>query len=322
MSPSVFVNPRVTVAICTWNRCDLLRQTLEALTRLRVPTQLTWELLVVNNASTDATDQVIAEFAGRLPIRGTHESQAGLSHARNRALRESRSDLLLFTDDDVIVDENWLTEFVDAATRNPQAAAFGGPIEPWFPSRIDPVYLQAFPIVASGFCGIDHGSNERFLKHDEDVYGACMGFRRSQMRGLTFDPELGCLRDSGRVGEEVDLLARLRDAGGRVLWVPTMKLRHYVDPGRATLPYLRRYHDQKGQLWVRSLGVPEGAQVLGAPRWLWRKAAEAQLRSVWYAVTRRRVPSLEQRRRYWWLKGMIKGCRNYYSLKGPSASHA
>jgi glycosyltransferase involved in cell wall biosynthesis len=320
MSAPAFVNPRITVAICTWNRCDLLRQTLEGLTRLKVPSHLTWELLVVNNNSTDDTDAVVAQFADRLPIRVTHESQAGLSHARNCAMAEARADLLLFTDDDVLVDPNWLTAFADAAARAPQVAAFGGPVEPWFPSRIDSVIMQAFPIVASGFCGIDHGPNERMLKDDEEVYGACMGFRRSQLHGLTFNTTIGPVGASAAVGDETDFLSRLREAGGRVVWVPKMKLRHYVDPGRATLPYLRKYHDQKGQQWVRSLGVPEGAQVLGAPRWLWRKAAEAQLRSMWYAIIQRRVPSLEQRRRYWWLKGMIKGCRN--SLKGPTASHA
>jgi glycosyltransferase involved in cell wall biosynthesis len=320
MSAAPFVKPRITVAICTWNRCALLRQTLEGMTRLNVPANLSWELLVVNNDSSDETDLCIAEFAGRLPIRGTHEPQAGLSHARNRALKEARADLLAFTDDDVMVEPGWLAAFADAASRYPQVAAFGGPIEPWFPARIDPEFLQAFPIVASGFCGIDHGPAELFLKPDEDIYGASMGFRRSQLGGLTFDPTLGAIGTSGRVGEEVDFLTRLRAAGGLVLWVPGMRLRHYVDPGRATLPYLKRYHDQKGQLWVRNLGVPEGAQVLGAPRWLWRKAAEARVRSVWYAITRRRVPSLEQRRRYWWLKGMIKGCRN--ALKAPTASHA
>ncbi len=321
MSAAPKVNPRITVAICTWNRCTLLRQTLERMaTHLEVPANLPWELIIVNNNCTDDTDSVASQFIGRLPIRVVHEPQAGLCNARNRALVEARADLLLFTDDDVLVEPGWLTAFADAAARNPTAAAFGGVIEPWFPARIDPVYLEAFPIVASGFCGIDHGPTEQYLKDDEDVYGACMGFRRSQLRGLTFDPTIGGVGANAAVGDEVEFLGRLRTAGGRVLWVPTMRLRHYVDPRRATLPYLRKYHDQKGQLWVRNLGVPEGTQVLGAPRWLWRKAAEAQIRSVWYAIMRRRVPSLEQRRRYWWLKGMIKGCRA--ALKGPTASHA
>jgi hypothetical protein len=90
-----------------------------------------------------------------------------------------------------------------------------------------------------------------------------------------------------------------------------------VDPRRATLEYLARYHDQKGQAWVRNLGVPEGTQFLGAPRWLWREAAQAWVRSRVRGASRQRVPALVEQRRFWWLKGMIKECR-----RTPSATHA
>jgi hypothetical protein len=82
------------------------------------------------------------------------------------------------------------------------------------------------------------------------------------------------------------------------------------DPRRTTLPYLARYHDQKGQLWVRNLGLQEEAALfLGAPRWLWRNAATALLKSYAHTASLKRVPALVERRRYWWLKGMIKECR-------------
>jgi glycosyltransferase involved in cell wall biosynthesis len=299
----------VTVAICTWNRCALLQQTLEQMTRLIVPAELRWEVLVVNNRSTDATADTVRAFAGRLPIRMVDEPQAGLSHARNRALEASDADLLLFTDDDVMVEPSWLTAFVEAAARHPDAAGFGGPIAPWFRDPIDPIIVEAFPIVASGFCGLDHGEPERALAPTDEIYGACMGFRRARLGGLAFDPTLGPVESTGRVGDETDFLTRLRARGEQVIWVPTMRLQHYVDPKRATMGYLRRYHDQKGQLWVRNLGVPEGTRFLGAPRWLWRKAGEAWVKSCVRAASRQRVQALVERRRYWWLKGMIKACR-------------
>lgn len=301
--------PIVTVAICTWNRSALLRQTLEQMTRLSVAEGVRWELLVVNNRSTDDTAEVVATFADRLPIRLVDEWQPGLSHARNRALDESRAELLLFTDDDVMVEPGWLTAFIASAARHREAAGFGGPIEPWFPEPIDPTIVAAFPVVASGFCGLDHGPVERELKKDEEIYGACMGFRRSRLDGMRFDPALGALESTGRVGEETDFLLRLTARGARIVWVPAMRLRHYVDPKRTTLTYLKRYHDQKGQLWVRNVGVPEGTSFLGAPRWLWRKAAQAWVNACVASAARRRVPALVERRRYWWLKGMIKECR-------------
>ena len=99
---------RVTIAICTWNRCDLLRQTLERMTGLMQPPGTEWELLVVNNNCTDGTDQVLSGFEGRLPLRRVFESRPGQSNARNAAVGAARGEFILWTDDDVLVDPNWL----------------------------------------------------------------------------------------------------------------------------------------------------------------------------------------------------------------------
>ena len=75
----------VTVAICSLNHAESLRRTLESLAVMEVP-DLDWEVLVVNNGCTDHTDQVIAAFADRLPMRCEVEPERGLSRARNRAV--------------------------------------------------------------------------------------------------------------------------------------------------------------------------------------------------------------------------------------------
>jgi glycosyltransferase involved in cell wall biosynthesis len=79
---------RITIAICTWNRCDLLRRTLQRLTEIAVPDSVAWDVLVVNNNSSDRTEEAIDAFRGALPLRSVFEPQPGLSHARNRALSE------------------------------------------------------------------------------------------------------------------------------------------------------------------------------------------------------------------------------------------
>ncbi len=76
----------ITVAICTLNRDKLLRLTLKSVAAMRLPADLDWELVVVNNGCTDRTDEIIAAFAGRLPVRREFEPQRGISNARNRAV--------------------------------------------------------------------------------------------------------------------------------------------------------------------------------------------------------------------------------------------
>ena len=110
----------------------ILGRTLEQMTLLRIPAEVEWELLVVNNNSTDDTDVVAERFADRLPLRLLQEPTAGKSHALNRAVREASGEYLLFTDDDVLVDEEWIAAYTCAFRRWPDAAIFGGPIRPWF----------------------------------------------------------------------------------------------------------------------------------------------------------------------------------------------
>ena len=123
---------QITVAICTWNRCALLRQALEQMTKLSIPPDVQWELLVVDNNSTDATPDVTNSFESRLPIRRIFEPKAGKSYALNRAISEASGDYILWTDDDALVDKLWLTAYCTAFKRWPDAAIFGGPVEPTF----------------------------------------------------------------------------------------------------------------------------------------------------------------------------------------------
>jgi hypothetical protein len=265
----------VSVAICTWNRSDMLRQTLARMTQLVVPNSQEWELLIVDNNCTDETSSVIQSFAGRLPIRVLRELAPGLSHARNRALKETRSDLLLWTDDDVLVDEHWLTEFVSAARRFPDAAAFGGVIEPWFLEEPDPDLRAAFPSLAMGFCGLDHERPCGPMPDGTFVFGANMGYRRELIQGMNFDVNLGTSPSSAIGGDEVDFLQQIRSRNGTVVWWPAMRVKHCVAPPRATLAYLKDFSFGKGLEFVASIRSVGEALWLGAPRWLWREWARA-----------------------------------------------
>jgi glucosyl-dolichyl phosphate glucuronosyltransferase len=269
---------RLTVAICTWNRCELLRQSLEEMTKLVVPPDLAWELLVVNNNCTDATDEVIASFAGRLPIRGLHEPTPGLSNARNRAVSEASGDYLVWTDDDVLVDHDWLTAYREAFERLPDGAVFGGPIAPWFPNTPPRWLEQVWHRVAAAYASIDHGAGLVTFDERRLPFGANMAVRTDVQRRFPFDPERGVRPGSRMGGEEIDVVRRAMAAGGGGYWVPAARVRHYIPPDRQTLRYLRRYYYAHG-LYVGRYEMPERyPTVLGRPRWLFRTTAMSELR--------------------------------------------
>lgn len=299
----------VTVAICTWNRAGLLDQTLLRMQELRIPTGLSWELLIVNNNCTDNTDAIIEKHSAKLPIRRLLEKRQGHSNARNCAIDNARGELIVWTDDDVDPDLGWLSAAVEAFSRHPDAAAVGGPIEPWFATDPDPDLMAAFRELRIGYCGVDHGPAERWLESHEAIYGANMAFRRSSVEGLRFDPRTG---RNGMIlsnGDDVTYVAAVRNRGGKVFWAPSMRLRHYVDPHRMTLQYLERFNRDNARLEVLTNPGGPFSTLFGIPRWLIRQYATAVARTWLFRLACRRQDRLRALREKWTLRGRIAGYR-------------
>ena len=101
---------RVSVILCTYNRCESLRTALQSVAACRFPESTPWEVLVVDNNSKDQTPAVVEEFVQQYPgrFRYLFEPQPGKSHALNSGIQEARGDILAFMDDDVTVDPGWL----------------------------------------------------------------------------------------------------------------------------------------------------------------------------------------------------------------------
>ena len=142
----------LTIALCTWNRSKVLEKALHAFTQLVRPAGLHWEVVVVDNNSTDDTGDVLAAFQGRLPLRPVCEPTPGASHARNRAVSEARGEAMLWTDDDAVVDPGWMTSYAQALAANPGVALFGGPIEPLFEVPPPAWLVGGWDSVAGALC--------------------------------------------------------------------------------------------------------------------------------------------------------------------------
>jgi glycosyltransferase involved in cell wall biosynthesis len=267
----------LTVAVCTWNRAKLLDQTLERMRHLRVPPGVEWELLVVNNNCTDDTDAVIARHAGHLPLRRLLETKQGHSNARNCAIDHARGDLLIWTDDDVRVDPDWLEAYAAAAGRWPDAAYFGGRIRPWYEVE-PPDWIRANASLLEGFLVTrDLGDTERPFEGGEHPFGANMAFRTHVLRRFRFDPQLGKVRDLNTIADETELLRRIGEGGMYGVWVPSAGLDHFFPRERMNREYFERYFFAGGITELRlhvvkdGYSPPPGPYLFGLPRWMWRR---------------------------------------------------
>lgn len=282
----------ITVAICTWNRAPLLEQTLEGMKKLRIPEGIRWELLIVNNKCTDDTDQVIARHEGQLPIRRLFESKQGLSNARNCAVAAANGELILWTDDDVLVDADWIGNYAAAFRRWPEAEYFGGMIQPWY-ERTPQAWITENLSFLQGLLVIRNlGPWERPFQGGEHPFGANMAFRRSILKGKLFNPELGRMANEGILGEESAFFRSLRAEGVQGVWVPDAQVKHYIPSQRMTLGYLWDFFHGAGRTDVRMDGPPDhdpstGSLLWGAPRWLYRQRLELWVRAYWRRLLRR-----------------------------------
>jgi glycosyltransferase involved in cell wall biosynthesis len=280
---------RVSVAICTWNRAGLLDQTLTQMNGLVVPADVDWELLVVNNNCTDDTDEVLAHHHDRLPLRRLCEPASGLSHARNAAIRAVRGDLILWTDDDVLVDPNWLAEYVAAARAWPEVSFFGGTIAPWFATPA-PAWMTAawWPCVSSAYGARECGEHPFEIEERILPFGANWAIRTGVQRRYRFDPNLGRKGKQRLCGEETTLIKQLLAEGHRGRFIPAARIRHFIPSECMNLEYVRGWYFGLGQTMAAQEAHPamvRTAKIYPFARvWFWLNAVCAD---AGYRLTRR-----------------------------------
>jgi O-antigen biosynthesis protein len=278
MPPTSVALPSVTVAICTRDNPGELESCLDALCRVDHPDL---EVLVVDNApSTDATGQLVRS---RFPaVRYVREPRPGLNWARNRAIVEASGEILAYTDDDVVVDPDWVPVLATAFAEDPDIAAVTGLVVPAELETPPQLHFERY----GGFgCGFDRRryswAGETRPSYRGQVLecgtGANMAFRKEIFRRIgPFDPAL----DAGTAatgGGDLEMFFRVLKEGYTLVYEPAalVRHRHRREPeqlrsqieswGTGTMAVLARsaraYPDERGRLMRLALrGLGRGAK--------------------------------------------------------------
>ena len=252
---------KFTVAICTWNRAELLRQTLKSFCELR-PGRDDWELVVVNNKCTDDTELVCHAFASQLPLRMIRENQQGHSVSRNRAILDAKGQYVVWTDDDVLVDPGLLGAYESAISAYPNAAFFGGKIIPKFEIKPARWITENREICSGVFAERDLGNSRFECTKQKLPFGANLVIRRDIQQKFLFRSEFGREANTVRGFDEIDVLQRLLDDGQRGYWIPEAHVEHFIPASRMTLDYFARYFHGQGETWItRGVTIPDRKQL-------------------------------------------------------------
>jgi GT2 family glycosyltransferase len=234
------MRPALSIVICTRNRAALLRDCLASLGRQSVPAR-DFEVIVVDNGSTDATPDRVREFESSLSIRRMDEPRLGLSYARNTGWRAAQADYVAFLDDDAEACDEWASAAIAAIkTLSPAPDAMAGSISlKWETPR--PSWLSDALLGPLGH--LWWGDQPLLMKPDQKMVGANCCFRRAVLQDLGgFSEDLGRKGSLLLSGEETELQDRLVSLEKRIWYCPGMAVRHFVPRARmAPAWFYKRY---------------------------------------------------------------------------------
>lgn len=298
----------ITVIVCTFNRADLLDPALRSVALSKIPAGTEWEVLVVDNNSTDGTREVVerlsADYPGR--FRYVFEPRQGKSHALNTAIREARGRIFAFTDDDVTVADCWLWNLT-ACLAGEEWAGSGGrtlPSEPFSPPRWLAV---SGPYDLSGVLYAHFDLGENPLQLDRAPYGANMAFRRVMFEKygpFRTDIGPGPNPDIPRFNEDTEFGRRLMAAGERLRYEPFACAYHRVPRERINREFFLTCWFDRGRSDIRELG--ERPDILGIPRRYFsipKSVARTALQALQWVVAVHPQKRFFLKAHVWWLAG-------------------
>lgn len=292
MAPTPIDQPPVVVSVvlCTFNRSQLVAQAIDALLH-QTPGTPPYEVVVIDNNSTDATRKVVERFLGSGIVHYEFEARQGLSVARNRGVASARASILAFTDDDVRVDSTWVRSIVRAFEEGPDIDMVGGRVDPeweepppsWLP------FAGTAPLAL-----VDYGDRAFRLSPLRPVclIGANVAVRRRAFNRVGgFSTELQRVGNGVGSTEDHDFQTRLLATGVSALYDPRIRVRTVVPRARLSKRYHRAWHQGHGHFYALmhepSFERSTRGTALGVPAHVYRSAVREGAAWVGSVLSRR-----------------------------------
>ncbi|WP_394751999.1 glycosyltransferase family 2 protein [Crenothrix sp.] len=303
----------LTVIFSTYNGVDTLPIMLDSLTKVTFPSE-GWKLIAIDNASTDNTRVILDSYLERLPLTILTELKPGKNNALNTGLKYIEGDLVVFTDDDVIVDVSWLVNLLDQAKLNTEFNIFAGQILPYWTVMPEQWVLEwVNHQVVYALTPID-------LKEGEIpsgmVWGANMAVRAEVFnKGFLFDTNVGPDgTNSYKMGSETSFTATLEKQGYRSYYAPNAKVQHIITQNQLQYEWIlgRAVRSGKSQLNTKNSIDFNTSLWWNIPRYMYREYL-LNLINLWIAHVR--IDKKEVFLRRWTLnitRGLMQEAKIFY----------
>lgn len=250
----------LTVIICTYNRAKYIGPLLESIAANDL-SKAEYEILLVDNNCTDNTSEICDAFASNHPDVNfcyVVETEQGLSAARNKGIKEAKGDIIVYIDDDALVDTWYLRIIVEYMSVHPEIDAVGGPIVPLYETE-EPQWMTCY--TKELLCGyLYFGDKERTFPGDRYPGGGNAAYRANVFEKVgLFNTDLGRKGDSLMGAEEKDIFDKMSSQRMRFMYLPKMILHHIIPQKKLEKDYFDRLTLQIGKSeHQRTLAIGKG----------------------------------------------------------------
>ena len=245
----------LTAIICTYNRAKYIGPLLESIAANDLAKE-EYEILLVDNNCTDNTREICEIFAEAHPevsFRYTTEPEQGLSAARNRGIKEAKGDIIVYIDDDALVDPHYLRDYAEWFSAHPDTMACGGPIIPLYETQ-EPEWMSPYTR-ALLTAWMDYGDTPREYPKGRFPGGGNAAYRKSVFEKVGyFNTELGRKGNSLMGAEEKDIFDKMHALGMQILYLPTPVLHHIIPQKKLEKDFFDR--------WTLQIGMSERKRTL------------------------------------------------------------
>ncbi len=240
----------VTLLVCTFNRSTDLRELLQTAVSQKTNGTFTYEILVVDNNSTDDTRATVESFItdGHRNLRYILEPRQGKSFALNTGLKAAAGKIFTITDDDFILPPDWVSKIVEAFAQYPGASFVSGKVHPAWQGPV-PSWLTRDHWAAVALA--DYGDEPFFTDENHQICLLACSFRKDDVRAVGgYRGDLGVSRN--RIGgvEDLEILQRLWHSGRKGIYQPHIGFQHKVQAARLSKAYHRRWHMGHGRFYA------------------------------------------------------------------------
>ena len=238
----------ISIIICTYNREKYIRPLLESIAKNEYPTT-DYEIVLVDNNCTDNTQGVCEHFAAahkEVAFRYVIEPEQGLSAARNKGIKEAKGDIIIYVDDDALVDSDYIRIYAEHFAVHPDTMAAGGPIEPLYETQ-EPSWMSPYT-KALLTAWMNYGTQVREYPNGRYPGGGNAAYRKEVFERVgLFNTELGRKGNLLLASEEKDIFDKMKALGMKVLYLPTPVLHHCIPQAKLEEDYFNRLTLQIGR---------------------------------------------------------------------------